>query len=116
VKVLIVEDNASMRRLIRSIVGDLANSVAECADGEGALAAYAACEPDWVLMDIRMPGVDGLTATRQIVARYPEAKVMIVTENDRPQTRAAALACGAREFLSKDYLYDLRRLLAAREQ
>ena len=68
-KILIVEDNPQMRQLIRAVVADLAEAITECADGEEAVAAYAAQqlgEEDRVLMDLQMPGVGGLEATRRI--------------------------------------------------
>src|ERR1700677_3592585 len=63
-KILIVEDNAGVRRMIRRAVDHLASQVSECEDGADALAAYRECLPDIVLMDIRMPKMDGLAATR----------------------------------------------------
>src|SRR5262249_22766631 len=51
-KLMIVEDNAEMRQLLRGVVADVADEVAECSDGEEAVATYAAQQPDWVLMDL----------------------------------------------------------------
>lgn len=62
-QLLIVEDNQPMRGLICSIIADLFEGITECSDGREALGAYAECRPDWVLMDIRMPGLDGIAAT-----------------------------------------------------
>ena len=70
-KLLIVDDNAEMRRLITRLVGDLAETINECSDGAQALIAYREQQPDWVLMDIKMPGLDGSAATRQIIAAFP---------------------------------------------
>ena len=67
-KLLIVEDNQPMRRLIRSLAADLSESITECSDGADARANYAEHHPDWVLMDLMMPQMDGLAATRQILA------------------------------------------------
>lgn len=63
---LSVEDNEAMRRMIKSLVADLADVIFECDGGGAALGLYPAHRPDWVLMDIQMEPVDGLTATRQI--------------------------------------------------
>ncbi len=63
-KLLIVDDNAAVRRLIRSIVLPFAGEVFECVDGADALAAYQAHRMDVVLMDIRMSEVDGIEATK----------------------------------------------------
>ena len=64
--ILIVEDNPTVRRLIRRAISDIADSVIECEDGADSLRAYIAHRPNIVLMDVRMPGMDGLAATRKI--------------------------------------------------
>lgn len=109
---LIAEDNSSMRLLLRSMVADVAESVWECVDGEEACASYAEHRPDWVLMDVNMPNVDGLEATRRIVERFPGANVMIVTEYDDDALRERALELGARDYVLKDDLSDLCRILS----
>jgi len=109
--ILIVEDNDRTRQLIKSLVADLAAQIYECGDGAAAIAAYAAHRPDWVLMDIRMPGVNGLTATRQITAAWPDAKIMIVTNCDDAETHEAARNAGAAEFVVKEDLQEIRRIL-----
>lgn len=110
---LIVEDNALMRRLLKNIVADLAERIFECGDGAEALPAYARCRPDWVLMDIQMREMDGISATRQIRAAYPHANIMIVTDHDDDEFRREAASAGAREYVLKENLLDVRRLLGA---
>jgi CheY-like chemotaxis protein len=114
-KVLVVEDNRAMRSLIKSIIADLAGDVSERGDGAEALSAYAECRPDWVLMDIRMKGLDGISAARQIKAAFPDARIVIVTDFDDPKLREAARSAGAREYVTKENLFDLRRILDAPE-
>ena len=118
-KVLVVEDNPQMRQLIHSVVADLADSVIECCDGEEAVAAYAAQQfssDDRVLMDLQMPRVDGLEATRRIRADFPNAHIIIVTQYDDPHWRLAATEAGARGYVLKENLLELRsRLQAAQE-
>ena len=63
-KLLIVDDHVAMRRLIGRVVSDMVSEIEECGDGAEALDAYHRCLPDWVLMDIEMDQVDGITATR----------------------------------------------------
>jgi CheY-like chemotaxis protein len=111
-KLLIVEDNASMRHLIKNVVCDLADEIHECSDGDEALAVYSQLFPDWVFMDIRMQRVDGLTACRQLKAAYPQAYICIVTDYSDAQIKAAALEAGARCFVSKDNLYELRSIIS----
>ena len=112
-KILIVEDNEQMRRLVKSLLADLANSVFECGDGAAALSAYAKHRPDWVLMDIELPLVDGISATRQIKSAFPEARIMIVTNYNDTSLQEAARQAGACEYIVKENLLDLRRVLAA---
>lgn len=111
-KLLIVEDNIEMRRLIKSLVGKMAEAVYECGDGHEALAAYAAHRPDFVLMDIEMGETDGIRATREIMNSFPEARIIIVTNHDDDNFREAAHAAGAYEYVVKQNLFELRRLLA----
>jgi DNA-binding NarL/FixJ family response regulator len=115
-KLLIVDDNAAVRRLIRSIVLPFASEIFECTDGADALSAYQAEGPDVVLMDIRMSEVDGIQATRQIKAADPAAKIVIVTDYDDDALRAAAMRAGACGYALKDNLLDLVRLLEAIKQ
>ena len=105
-----------MRREIRLFVSDLAEEIGECSDGAAALAAYAAHRPDWVLMDIMMAEVDGLTATRQIKAAHPEARIMILTGHDDADLRAAARSAGACEYVTKENLLEVRRILGRQER
>jgi CheY-like chemotaxis protein len=111
--ILIVEDNEQMRRMVKAMVRDLADCVIECDDGAGALSAYTQHRPDWVLMDIDLPEVDGISATQQIVAAHPEARVMIVTNYDDAGLRETARSAGACEYVVKEDLIEIRRILAA---
>ena len=114
-KLLIVEDNYQMRRLIKNLVQDVATSIVECADGREAIASYRESQPDWVLMDIVMPGVDGLTATREIREMYPEAKIVIVTNYNDARFRNAASEAGASYYVPKEDLQALRAILLKQE-
>jgi CheY-like chemotaxis protein len=110
-KVMIVEDNDQMRRFIRSLVALLADDIYECSDGAEAVAAYAAHRPDWVLMDVEMKEMDGITATRKIKEAFADAKIVIVTQYDDAQLREAARAAGASEYVLKDNLLAVRQIL-----
>jgi len=94
-KVLIVEDDPAMRELIKKMLRNLVESFSECSDDREALNAYAARRPDWVLMDIRMKDVDGLTATKQNTTAWPGARVNIVTGYNDASLREAARQAGA---------------------
>jgi two-component system response regulator HydG len=109
--VLIVEDNASVRRLLRRAVQQIATQIWECGDGAEALAVYSEQLPNVVLMDVRMPTMDGLTATRQIRKFDPAARVIIVTDCDDEETRAAASEAGAWGYALKQDLTTLEELI-----
>ena len=111
-KILIVEDNPQMRSELRHWLSDVATDFAECADGADALDAYRNFLPDWVLMDWEMKLVDGLTATREIVAVYPNAKILMLTLHDIARLRDAAHSAGATGFILKDELPMLRQIIA----
>ena len=108
---LIVDDDERMRRLIRSIVADLADPITECGDGDEAQLIYEREQPAWVLMDLVMPRMNGLAATSKILAFDPMAKIVIVTANDSQRLRDAATSAGACAFVSKENLFDLRQLI-----
>jgi CheY-like chemotaxis protein len=115
-KLLIVDDHAAMRCLIRRITSDLAECIEECADGAEALVSYEQHRfgaADWVLMDVEMAGMDGLTATRALCAAHPEARIVIVTKHNNEAMRAAAFNSGACGFVPKDNLLELRALISA---
>jgi CheY-like chemotaxis protein len=111
VTILIVEDNATVRRLIRRAIAHLTANIYECSDGADALKAYAEHRPDLVFMDIRMPRMDGLAATRQIIQLYPTARIVIVTDYDEEELKVAAFAAGATGYVLKDNLTALEELV-----
>ena len=109
--VLIVDDHPAIRRLIRTLIAASATDVVECANGVEAVRAYGACRPDVVLMDLEMPELDGLAATRQIRAADPAAHIVIVTNHDDADLQDAAHRAGASGYVLKANLFDLERLL-----
>ncbi len=110
--ILIVDDNDGIRRLLRRLMGGTATDIWDCSDGVDALAAYAAHQPDVVLMDIHMPRMDGLTATRQIRQLNSAARVIIVTDYDDEQLRRSARQAGACAYALKEDLTDLTELVS----
>ena len=109
--ILIVDDNPGMRRLLRRAVPQTASDIWECSDGADALAAYTERQPDIVLMDVRMPRMDGLAAMRQIRNFDPTARVLMVTDYDDEDLRAAALEAGACGYALKQNLTELPVLI-----
>ena len=110
---MIVDDNPEMRRVMRRTLASVSTAIVECEGGDEAFDAYARWRPDWVLMDIEMELGDGITATRNIIAAFPEARVIIVTGYGDEPLRAAAQAAGACGYVLKENLFELRRLLQA---
>jgi len=111
VKVMIVDDNAEMRTLIRSLLSGVTQAFAECASGADAVARFGAERPDWTLMDIAMPGMDGLTATRRIKAQFPEARILVITQHHSVKLRDSAREAGATGYLNKEQLTWLEGIL-----
>ncbi|MBK8150148.1 MAG: response regulator transcription factor [Acidobacteria bacterium] len=97
--------------MIRSLVEDLDGDIVECADGTEAISACVVHHPEWVLMDVSMRPMDGLTATRKIKRFLPETKIVIVTDHTDAKTRQAAIDAGANGFCGKQDLMPLRRLI-----
>lgn len=108
---LIVEDNPKMRRMIKSIVADLADRIDECEDGVEAVALYSENHHDWVLMDIHLKETNGIAATREITSVFTEAKIVIVTNYDDAHFRQSAREAGAVDYVLKENLPDVRRIL-----
>ena len=113
---LIVDDSERARRMIKSVMKNIATEIHECNDGSEALAAYALYRPDWVFMDIEMKDMDGITATRQITAAFPGARVVIISNHDGADFRAAASEAGACGYFTKDNLIEARRALGAEQK
>lgn len=102
--VLLVDDQALLRmgfRLVIESEPDL-EVVGEASDGRVALDQVAALAPDVVVMDVRMPGMDGIEATRRVVAEHPGTRVLVLTTFDVDEYAFAALRSGASGFLLKN--------------
>ena len=113
VRVLVVDDEQLVRAGLRTILGvepDL-DVVGEAADGAEAVAAVAALDPDVVLLDLRMPVLDGIGALRRLVADDVRARILVLTTFDTDRNVVDALQAGAAGFLLKDVPAD--QLVAA---
>jgi DNA-binding NarL/FixJ family response regulator len=104
IRVLVADDQAMVRAGLRLILESQPDVevVAEAADGEEALASARRHRPDLVLMDIRMPRLDGISATRQLIDHDPAIRVLVVTTFDADQNVFEALRAGASGFILKD--------------
>lgn len=104
IRAMLVDDNADTRTGFAMMLGaepDI-TVIAEAADGLEAINSAAAAHPDVILMDVRMPRMDGIEATRQITGNYPAARVLILTTYDLDEYAFDGLAAGASGFLLKD--------------
>jgi DNA-binding NarL/FixJ family response regulator len=104
VRVLVADDHPVVRSGLRQMLdaADGIEVVAEAATGSEAVRAAGQQRPDVVLMDLRMPGGDGVTATAEIRRRYPEVHVLVVTTYDTDADIFAAIDAGAIGYLLKD--------------
>ena len=104
IRVLIADDQAMVREGLRMILDcqDDIEVVAEAGDGQGALRAAAEHRPDVVLMDIRMPGMDGLQATERLLRTGTGPRVLVLTTFGEDEYLYAAMRAGASGFLLKD--------------
>jgi len=113
IKVVLVDDQALFRAGVRMLIASQPDMdvVGEAGDGREALDVIARTRPDVVLMDIRMPVMDGLTATAQLLAQPDPPRVVMLTTFDLDESAARAIQQGASGFLLKDA--DPEFLLAA---
>ena len=102
--VLIAEDHPVFRDGLKALIASLAGAVviAETADGTTAVDEAISLQPDVVVMDLNLPGVDGIEATRRITSTSPHIKVLVLTMFDDDESVFAAMRAGARGYLLKD--------------
>jgi DNA-binding NarL/FixJ family response regulator len=103
IRTLIVDDDASFRRHVKEFLASEPDIevIGEAADGQEALLKTRELQPDLVLMDVRMPGVNGVDATRQLKDEMPELRVIVLTIFDMQEYREAAMASGANGYVVK---------------
>lgn len=110
-KILIVDDNAQVRQLLRDYLLDSFDEVYECDDSRKALNLFETYLPDWVLIDWEMPNMDGIAVIRLIMTAFPNARICMLTAFDEEEIRFAAMAAGASGFVSKVNLFELDEIL-----
>ena len=108
IRTLVADDSAVCRRAAALLLAKLpqVQMVGAAEDGVDAVALVASTRPDLVLMDLQMPRLDGLQATRQIRAEFPGVRVIMTTFNDSAESKAASVASGVDRFIPKECLRD----------
>ena len=103
IRLLVVDDHALFRRALANLIGNEPGFeiVGEAGDGAEAVRKAQTLRPDLVLMDIHMPGTDGLEATRQIVSALPATRVVILTVSEEDKDLFEAIKSGAHGYLLK---------------
>lgn len=103
IDVVLADDHELVRAGIRSLLSSKGiRVIAEARDGEDLLQLLESVQPDVVISDITMPGMDGITAVRRIRQQYPELRVIMLTMNDSAESIRAAMAAGANGYVRKD--------------
>ncbi|RJQ57869.1 MAG: DNA-binding response regulator [Stygiobacter sp.] len=110
-RIMIVDDNELMRKEISKSVAFLADTILECYDGEHAVLSCVDFMPDWILMDIKMPTMNGITAAEKIKGIIPHVKIAFVTSYDNPYFRRAADSIGVEHYFLKTNLLEIRKVL-----
>lgn len=112
--VLVAEDVKPVRIKLEASLRQLGFDPIAVADGQAALSTFAEQQPPIVLLDIAMPGVDGLEVCRRIRQMNPETLIVIITADTRPSVVREAILAGANDFIGKPF--DLERLRTALER
>jgi two-component system chemotaxis response regulator CheY len=102
--ILVVDDSPIVLRKLTALLNTLGYRVIQtAANGKEAVAAYKICKPDVVTMDVTMPEMDGIEATRAIISEFPHAKIVMVTSHGQEQMVLDALKAGAKGYVLKPF-------------
>ncbi|MGI6142683.1 MAG: response regulator [bacterium] len=111
-RILVVDDQLGIRRLLEEVFRDDCYQVVCAANGEEALVRWEECEPDLVLLDMKMPGMDGLDVLTKVAGKYPHVPVIIMTAYGELHIVEEALNQGARGYVTKPFdVLELRRMV-----
>jgi CheY-like chemotaxis protein len=110
-KLMIVDDHAGSREMIRRVLDGPGVTFCECATGDEAVLRVNDFQPDWITMDVHMPGLDGLKAVTRIKNQNPGSRIIIVTGDNQSYFRMMAHLTGATGYVCKENLLELRTLV-----
>lgn len=108
---MIVEDHASTRKLLRKFLDMPGITFCECASGDEAVLCAREFKPDWVTMDVHMPGRDGFQSAEALRAEHPPARIVMVTGLNEPYFQKLSDSVGAVGIIYKENLIALRMML-----
>jgi DNA-binding NarL/FixJ family response regulator len=114
-RVVVVDDDALFRRAVRALLETdrFLTVVGEAADGEAAVKLATELAPDVILMDLDMPGMDGLEAIARLARRTPSPPVIVLTGSNDPRAVERALQAGAARYIQKSHIADICGLVVA---
>ena len=115
-KILIADDTTQTRELIKEVLQFTKHTFIECNNGLSAIEIYNNSHPDLVLMDISMPKINGLDASKKILQKNPTAKIIIVTQYKEPSLMDEAKRIGTAGYLLKDNLHEIAEYIENRIQ
>lgn len=110
-ELLIVDDNPSMRKMIRDFCSPFFASIQECSNGLEAIDYYKKNQPDYVLMDIKMPVMNGIDALKHIKLNHPSAKIIMITQYKDKALELKAMDNGAAYFMLKENLTEIETII-----
>ena len=101
--VLVVDDQEAMRKLVVTLLSQRGHSCFEAVDGVDALRKTLAHKFDAVITDIVMPEMDGIALTKELLKRFPDLPIMVITGHDNEFSSVTAISAGAKEFIKKPF-------------
>jgi len=104
--ILVVDDEESIRNLVVTFLSKLGHSCLTAADGVDALDKMKGNKIDAVITDIKMPNMDGITLTSEILTQYPDLPILVMTAFEQEYSAGIAISAGAREFIKKPFSLD----------
>jgi CheY-like chemotaxis protein len=110
-KLMIVDDSVTMREAVHDLCSPYFEQIQECSNGLEAVKLYETFLPDFVLMDIKMPIMNGIEALIKIKTVHPNAKIIMITQYKDKELEKEALVSGAYGFLLKENLIELEKIL-----
>jgi CheY-like chemotaxis protein len=111
-KLMIVDDHASAREMIRKFLTLPGITFCECASGDEALLRARDFQPDWITVDVNMPGLNGFQSAEALRLEHPSARVIIVTGYNEPHFRKLSKSVGAVGLICKENLMSLQLMLS----